>query len=542
VADPSQSLPNAPPAPSQPLDMTQPSIPSQTPEMATPTFNPAQSAAPTTAATSPQAAAPNMIGDLFGTSFSGFAPVLIDSLLAVGGDPLVLGTSFDPLSSSAFSSPLSPAAVDIQSFATGASTTTAIPGLSVTTVNSQSSLISADPSLSSPVRIVNNPAVQSAVEDFGASLHGVGQAIFDADNSAVALNPIFPMGPGTIDTYPVAGWNYDYLVNVEVAGLSNPGGAPGAFVGRQKLAENTSPLPRDRVFVNYSYFHNTPLLREGVNVNRVTPGIEKTFFNGMMSLEVRAPFATTLDSDILLGGPTNTSNAEFGNLTLYWKTLVWDADIEFVTAGVGLSLPTASDVEARQSNGVRLLQIENESVHILPFVGALFLPTDRTFVQSFLQFDLDPNGNTVRFSDFDTQNGVLVPTGNLLNIGRPNDADFVFFDIAFGYWIYQNHCSPCCVRGIAPTLELHYNGTVREADSAFANRGNVQLQFGNGEQNDLDLWNVVLGVNVALRHNAMLTCGYAAPLDDDDDEQFDGELRVILNWFFGGPDRFHSCF
>ncbi len=62
-----------------------------------------------------------------------------------------------------------------------------------------------------------------------------------------------------------------------------------------KLSENTSPIPRDRVFVNYSYFDNVPLQQGGVDVNRFVPGFEKTFFNGITSVEVRAPMASTLD-------------------------------------------------------------------------------------------------------------------------------------------------------------------------------------------------------------------------------------------------------
>jgi hypothetical protein len=57
---------------------------------------------------------------------------------------------------------------------------------------------------------------------------------------------------------------------------------PGASIGRVKIADNSSPLPRDRVFFDYNYFHNTSL--NGVNVNRYTPGLETTFFSGMTSL------------------------------------------------------------------------------------------------------------------------------------------------------------------------------------------------------------------------------------------------------------------
>lgn len=506
---------------------------------------------PTTAATSAQALAPNMIGDLFGTSFSGAVPVVIDnfygfgSLTDIGGAP-----DFD------ITSPVSYSATNMNSVLYIGRTTdpmsalTTIPMVSLTgtTTASQSSIAAADPTLSGPVGIVNNAFVQGEVETLGASLHGPGSAAFIADESYMELNPTLPIVPPLVTVSPEGFWNYDFIILSEAAGLSNPGAAPGAMVGRQKLTENTSPLPHDRVFVNYSYFNNTPLLSGGVNVNRVTPGFEKTFSGGNASIEVRAPFATTLDSDIIAGGLSDTSNVEFGNLTVYFKSLLWDAGYEAISAGVGLAFPTADDVTVRTAAGTPLLDIQNESVHILPFIAGLYMPTEKFFIQGILQLDIDPTGNPMRFTEFDDG----VPTGNLIPVGRPNDADYVFFDINIGYWAYQAPacCDPCgapvggCgfIRGVAPMLELHYNGTFNEADTVITQQGTSTIRIGDGARSDIDLWNVVLGATIECRHNANLTVGYAAPINGDEDEQFDGEVRVVFNWFFGGPDRVMSCF
>ncbi|MGE0375451.1 MAG: hypothetical protein AB7I48_16405 [Planctomycetaceae bacterium] len=558
----SQSLPDAPPSPSSPSDSQRPSdnapqqpqtpdFNTQPPDMATPTFTP--SATPTTAATSAQALAPNMIGDLFGTSYSGAVPVVIDnfygfgSLTDIGGAP-----DFD------ITSPLSYSATNMGSTLYIGRTTDPMDALVTmpmftltgTTTASQSAIAAADPTLTGPVGIVNNTSVQDEVAILGASLHGPGGAAFVAADSYMELDPSLPIVPPLVTVSPEGFWNYDYIILSEAAGLSNPGAAPGAMVGRQKLTENTSPLPHDRVFVNYSYFNNTPLVSGGVNVNRVTPGFEKTFFGGNASVEVRAPFATTLDSDVTLGGLTDTSNAEFGNLTVYFKTLLWDAGYEAISAGLGLTFPTADDVTVRTAAGTPLLDIQNESIHVLPFIAGLYMPTERVFVQSILQLDIDPSGNSMRFTEF--ANGV--PNGNLLPVGRPHDADYVFFDINIGYWAYQAPlagacCDPCSspgygcgfIRGIAPMLELHYNGTFNDADSITAQRGPSTIRIGDSTRNGIDLWNVVLGATIECRHNANLTIGYAAPLNSGQDEQFNSELRVVFNWFFGGPDRVHSC-
>jgi len=84
--------------------------------------------------------------------------------------------------------------------------------------------------------------------------------------------------------------------------VPNPGA--GGVVGRTKIAENTSPIPQDRCLFNYSYFDNVPLYPGGVNVQRITPGIEKTCLGGMMSVEMKVPMAVTLDTTVTQDGDT----------------------------------------------------------------------------------------------------------------------------------------------------------------------------------------------------------------------------------------------
>lgn len=538
----------------QPFDMQAPQMtdfPTQSPDLATPTFNPS-SPMPTTAATSADAMAPNLMGDLFGTSFSGTVPVVIDNFYGISnfstpspdfdtGSSLSYSTTTD--SGSTFRIARTTDPLNALQTITG-------PNITVTTSESQSAIANADSSLTSPVAIINSSAVQSHVETYAESLHGEGEAVFLPEESFMLLDPLGGGGPSVSVGDPEAFWNYNYVVMSEVAGISNLGGAPGANVGRQKLAENSSPFPQDRVFVNYSYFRNTPLVADGLNVHRVTPGFEKTFFRGNASVEVRAPFASTLDSDIIAGGATDTSTAEFGNLTVYFKALLWDAGYEALSAGFGLSFPTASDVLVRDVSGNAVLEVQNDSIHVLPFIGGLYMPTERCFIQGLAQMDIDPNGNPVRFTTFNNGN----PTGILAPAGRPNDADYVFLTFNIGYWIYRapvpNAC--CCdncsagyghgwIQGIAPTFELHYNATVNAADNVTAQRGTSTIRLGDGSRSEIDLWNVVLGTTFQCHHNATLTLGYATPIGDRDDQQFDSEFRAIFNWYFGGPDRVHTC-
>lgn len=290
--------------------------------------------------------------------------------------------------------------------------------------------------------------------------------------------------------------------------------APGGNVGRLKLSENTSPIPRDRYFVNYSYFNNTNLTTNSPNVNRITPGLERTFSNGNMSLEARFPLAATVDSTVIDDVPGDANNFEFGNVQLYLKALLWnDSELAF-TSGLGVTLPTADNFEVNDPFGDRLLTVENESVHLLPFVGVLCTPTDRFFSQGMIQMDIDTNGNSVLIAQNYT---ALQP----LERSVLQDRTFVFIDVAMGYWMYRNDDHNACVRGVAPVVEFHVNQSLDGGDPV--NGGTVTV----ASPGELSVFNAVFGLSTNLGSNSNLTVGYATPVGGD--EQFDGELRVMFN-------------
>ena len=109
----------------------------------------------------------------------------------------------------------------------------------------------------------------------------------------------------------------DYLggfFTLQGVGGSQTIALPGGAVPRFKMAENTSPIPVDRVFLNYDYYSGVPLNTKSMSLNAITPGFEKTFFGGAMSVEVRLPMATTLDNDVYLDGSTPTGIGQIGNL------------------------------------------------------------------------------------------------------------------------------------------------------------------------------------------------------------------------------------
>ncbi len=611
---PAPSQPSAPgatpPAPStpqapgqsrvgdQPSAQTQPqNTPNQqaAPQTATPTFNPSSGGQTTTAATSPQATAPNMIGDLFGT---GNTQKVIIQPAAFLTTPAPVAVSFASQSELVsflpfgVSTPIVGANVEFDTVMNTFTGTDYSTGTPISQTISPSTFVSQDttvminggggltPHVGPPPNLLTNPPVagtfivldegtlpyQADVESFtlatkpglaaqeavyqtangpGTFSAPVGEsvmidpavAVLREDNGIVGMvdaadeffhQQVVVYDPGTQSFQPV-----DVLFTPPPLILNIPslGGLPGANVGRQKLTENTSPIPQDRVFVNYSHFAGTPLAAGGVDVNRVTPGFEKTFFDGLMSIEVRAPFASTLGSDYTADSIGNTNETEFGNMAVWWKTLLWEDPTKSIAAGLGVSIPTADDVQIQDANGTNLLAVDNESAHFLPYIGGVWIPEPRMFISGICQFDIDTSGNSARLSSF-----VLgQPTGQLQDVGRPDDADFVFVDLQFGYWMYQNNCGNGFLKGFAPLVELHYNHALDDADDVIGNVTGANI-VANSTQ-ETDLFNGLVGATALLSHNASLTLAYSTPIGNND-AQFDGEFRVSFNWFFGGGNNF----
>ena len=333
-----------------------------------------------------------------------------------------------------------------------------------------------------------------------------------AFDGGTATNPSGTFGSNDI-------WDIDYSFTRQIKiVLPNPGaGGAGANVGRLKIAENTSPIPRDRVFFNFSYFDNVPLSQSGVNVKRFTPGFEKTLLGGMVSFELRVPFASTLESEIIADGITG-NDVELGNMFMAFKVLLLERESWIVSAGLSMTVPTADDLTVSLANGTNLLGIENQSVHLMPFLGGLWQFNDGTFVQGFMQVDVDLNGNPVS-----------VNQGNGLRpLESAHDATFFYFDIAFGKYINRcNRYRAPNIRAMIPTVEFHYTRSLDQADVLRSGA------FVIGEdKEDIQLLNMVLGNTFRLVNNNDITVAYGVPIGSGMDQQFDGEFRFLWNRYF----------
>lgn len=295
---------------------------------------------------------------------------------------------------------------------------------------------------------------------------------------------------------------------------------PGSTFARQKWADNSSPIPRDRVFLNYNYFSNSQF--NGTNINQYTPGFEKTIYDGRASIEFRIPLAGTLSNTVTADAPpaftSNTTN-QLGNLTGYYKHLLFGTEKIALSGGVGASVPTADDVHVKLSNGNELLRIRNQAVHVLPFFAGVWSPTERWYNQAAVQVDVDTGGNTVFGTD---QNR------NFYRLGRLKDATYFYAGYSTGYWLMQSMDAGKRVNGIAPTLELQFNSSLAPQDG-FTNNG---FAFGSGG-GQVQVLNGIVGLNLLHRRDRTMTVAYATPLGGGHDQQYSGQLRLFVNWYFG---------
>jgi hypothetical protein len=305
--------------------------------------------------------------------------------------------------------------------------------------------------------------------------------------------------------------DYSIIEDSFVLCLPSPSGAP--IVGRVKLSDNNSPMPRDRVFFDYNYFTNVPIAVGGVNVHRFTPGFEKTFFDGLTSFELRVPMASTIDSTILADGSTDLSNGEFGNLTLVTKALLLSQGGFSMSAGLGAALPTADNLQVVTAQGVPLAAIDNDAVHLMPYLASLYT-RGRFFTQTFVIVDVGVNGNEVRINNGST----------MAFAGRLNDQTLLALDTAVGAWLYRNENRAARVQGLACSFEAHYTSAVQDVDVI-----NTRAISVLNPDNDFDVVNLTVGSHLHVGRT-ILTTGYSVPVTAD--RVFDGEARVFLNRYF----------
>ncbi|MCA9271316.1 MAG: hypothetical protein KDA41_22690 [Planctomycetales bacterium] len=255
--------------------------------------------------------------------------------------------------------------------------------------------------------------------------------------------------------------------------------APGGGY-RYKATSNNSAIPQCRVYYNYNYFNEVG----GIDgeLQRHTFGYETIVGGGCSSVGIQVP--THYASDEL----------EIGDIGFYTKTILMQDCCRTVSAGIGVTVPTADDV------AVGNVVVSNDSWIIAPYIATYMqAPCSNTFFQGFVQFDLPIGDNDV------TVGGA--PTGDL------QDATMFYADASVGRWL----CQDCCGNGVAAMAELHYT-RVLEDD---VNAANVR---------SLDQEQLNATIGAALVNNCWsVTPALVVPLLETPDRGFDWEAQVLVN-------------
>jgi hypothetical protein len=294
----------------------------------------------------------------------------------------------------------------------------------------------------------------------------------------------------------------------------------GVGVRQFSIAQNNSPVPRDRVYLDYGFFNDIP---GGIqDASRYTLGFEKQHLGGLASWELRIPFTSSVDHDQIVPSidAQQRSHFEFGNLLAVWKGLFYYTDDSAWTAGLGVSIPTANDVQWSLANGQRIAQVRNDAVHLLPYVAVSHHWGLRGFAQTFAQFDFDVNGNAVYGNSPDS----TIPGFPM--IGRINDPSMFSSSTSIGYWLYENDAA-MWLSGLAMVTEFHYASTLQSADIV---SGNGLTLTENSRRTDI--LNLTVGTQMRVRTQGQVGIGVAIPLNSGDDQQFDYQVLVQANRSF----------
>lgn len=518
-------LPEAPaPAPAPrpetpsttPSTQPSPQTPPTTPEAPAPTDAPG--AAPERGAEGLPSYAPNLFGDAFGGPASVVSvKIPIKVTIPIGG-PILQSNGRDPAVFTISSTSPNPA---VPVFLTPPGTV--VHGQPIT----ENYLASGPLQANSAGKLVY-PLLQNS-QDAAATLAFAKSTIspraislqYVSDVNASGATPIAPQQVNIATSYL-----YSYLTDNVLVALPSPSN-PG-FVGNTKISDDNSPLPRDRVICNYDFFSSVPLNMRGVPVHRISPGIEKTFFDQTVSVEVRVPFASTLTSDILADGSSSNTTTELGNVNVTLKALLYGDDRLNVATGVGIALPTADPTRVLSPQGVEVIRVENDTILLVPYVAYLLTPNEYVFFQNWVACAFNTIGNRV-LADQDF-NG-------LRKIGRMFDQHQLQVDAQLGYWLIYPGRSDGYLRGLAPFVELHWNSNLSTAPHLTVGDQFV-LTPSNPRFNEL---NLSVGALFQIGNAINLTLGAAFPMLDNSNRTFDYQLGVRCSIFFGPTLRSRSA-
>ncbi len=274
--------------------------------------------------------------------------------------------------------------------------------------------------------------------------------------------------------------------------------ATSGMLGRSLVSENNKAVTMHRFYHSYSYFNNAlqgdvdtldAVAAADLSFDRQTIGFERRMLDDLWSVDLRLPLLRRYEYGIPKVG---TTGAEIGNLSIILKRQLLATCTTGVVAGLSIETPTGGDT--RLHAGGTNFRLYNDTVHLSPYAGMMYVPDDCFFYHSFLQVDVPLNGNRLSYND---------PFRRLQSdIGRLNEQTLLHWDVSAGAWLYSNPCAPI-LTGLASVVEFHYTTALQDADILRESLGPLGFQFGN-TLNRYDTVQCTVGLHMRLGERTTL--------------------------------------
>lgn len=314
-----------------------------------------------------------------------------------------------------------------------------------------------------------------------------------------------------------------------------PIGVPVQFAGGSiyhkhfsNVTVNNSPFPRDRIYFEYGYFNQTVLQRQlfspagrefGMHTYRL--GLEKTLFEGMMSVELIVPFLFTNNSEIpsRFSSLDDRTTTEFGKLAFGTKVLICDNGRWALSGGLRVEAPTDDGITfPAEFPG---FEAKNDDWLFTPYLAAVYRK-DRRFLQTFAGYRIKSSDLNEEF--FGTTTGTWHASPNSLLVSMSG-----------GVWMYENPCARV-VTGLAPMLELHYLTTTEPPAT-----DGVITTATHGE--NTSMLNITAGLTAKVGESGTAMVGCSVPLRRsrttilgrvvDTEGLYDWQLTTQVNFYYG---------
>ena len=312
--------------------------------------------------------------------------------------------------------------------------------------------------------------------------------------------------------------------------------------GRINVADNNKALPTNRVYFDYRHYSsaltadasqfNVGPASKTFDVNNTLFGIEKTFgADQHVSVEARIPVVSRMTFDTPNFG---LEGGRGGNISLIGKGVIARGECDSLVAGLGLTLPTGTDVSG-QLNGMNY-SVHNEAIYLTPFVAILLAPDTETtaFIPNF--FSTPCMGKIMDRSSFQffAQTNVAVRSQKVVLPGFGISDDFreqsiLMLDAAYAFKFCEKPENRFLKR-LDGILELHYASAIDHGNPVTVGPAFNSLTF--AETFKSDQFNLASGLSAAIRENTRLQIGAAVPLYLEPRRAFDAEFIISLNQFF----------